>query len=328
MGEQQVAEVGELEPARGEPRLQVRQRARGAAVEERRPVGGLEQVAADHPLVAEVVQVDQVQARAADADERGLEVGDQVVGRLDPDREADELGGGAVGALDGGARASSGTGCSIRLSTPPSLSASWKIFVRATSATASSSEPARNETIPPKSRIWRAASSWPGATARPGVEHPLDRGCPSRNSATARAFSQCRSHPQRERLDPAQDEPAVERARHRAERLLQEREPLGERRVVRRRRSRRRRRSGRRGTSSSSGRRCRRRARAGAGGTGVAKVLSTTTIAPTRVRRLGDRADVDDVQQRVRRRLDPDELRPLVDRASAIDSRGRRSRTT
>ena len=46
---------------------------------------------------------------------------------------------------------------------------------------------------------------------------------------------------------------------------------------------------------------------------GVAKVLSTTTSAPTRVRRLGRGGDVDDVERRVRRRLEPDELRPLVE---------------
>ena len=44
-------------------------------------------------------------------------------------------------------------GCSIRLSTPPSDSASWKSSVRATSSTASASDAARNDTIPPKSRI-------------------------------------------------------------------------------------------------------------------------------------------------------------------------------
>ena len=40
---------------------------------------------------------------------------------------------------------------------------------------------------------------------------------------------------------------------------------------------------------------------------GVANVLSTTSRAPARLRRGGDRGDVDDVEQRVRRRLDPDE---------------------
>src|SRR5439155_512011 len=48
-------------------------------------------------------------------------------------------------------------GCSIRLSTLPSDSASRNSFVRATSSTASSSDSARKEIIPPKSRICGAA---------------------------------------------------------------------------------------------------------------------------------------------------------------------------
>src|SRR5579859_4015432 len=59
-------------------------------------------------------------------------------------------------------------GTSIRLSTPPRLSASSHTFVRATSSTASSSVAARKETIPPKSRICRAAMSWPGCSRKPG----------------------------------------------------------------------------------------------------------------------------------------------------------------
>ncbi len=59
-------------------------------------------------------------------------------------------------------------GTSIRLSTPPSDSASWKSFVRATSATASSADSARNETMPPKSRICRAAIACPGCVGSPG----------------------------------------------------------------------------------------------------------------------------------------------------------------
>ena len=59
-------------------------------------------------------------------------------------------------------------GTSIRLSTPPSDSASWKSFVRATIASASSGDSARNETMPPKSRIWRAAIAWPGCDGSPG----------------------------------------------------------------------------------------------------------------------------------------------------------------
>src|SRR5439155_20008382 len=59
-------------------------------------------------------------------------------------------------------------GTSIRLSTPPRLSARSHSFVRATRATASSSVAARNETMPPKSRIWRAAIACPGWSGRPG----------------------------------------------------------------------------------------------------------------------------------------------------------------
>jgi hypothetical protein len=52
--QQQVAHILQLEPALTEPRLQLRDAARGAAVLQRRPVVGLEQVAADHPLVPKV----------------------------------------------------------------------------------------------------------------------------------------------------------------------------------------------------------------------------------------------------------------------------------
>ena len=44
------------------------------------------------------------------------------------------------------------------LSTPPRLSASFQICVRATTCMASSSLSSRIDTIPPKLRIWRAAS--------------------------------------------------------------------------------------------------------------------------------------------------------------------------
>src|SRR5579859_1454023 len=59
-------------------------------------------------------------------------------------------------------------GTSIRLSTPPSDSASWKICVRPAIAAASSADSARNETMPPKSRIWLAAIACPGCVGRPG----------------------------------------------------------------------------------------------------------------------------------------------------------------
>ena len=58
-------------------------------------------------------------------------------------------------------------------------------------------------------------------------------------------------------------------------------------------------------------RRGRRRARAGAGRSGVASVLSTASSAPAACASPRQRGDVDDVEGRVRRRLDPHERRAV-----------------
>ena len=58
--EQQVPDVAQLEPALGQARLQRGNAGGGAAVVERETVVRLEQVAADHPLAAEVQEVDRV----------------------------------------------------------------------------------------------------------------------------------------------------------------------------------------------------------------------------------------------------------------------------
>jgi hypothetical protein len=63
--EQQVAEVVKLEPVLGEARLQRGDTARRAAVLECRPVGGLEQVAADDALMAAVEEVERLRRRHA-----------------------------------------------------------------------------------------------------------------------------------------------------------------------------------------------------------------------------------------------------------------------
>ena len=55
--EQQVPDVGELEPLLREAGLQLGDAGRGAAVLEREPVLGLQEIDADHTLVAEVMQV-------------------------------------------------------------------------------------------------------------------------------------------------------------------------------------------------------------------------------------------------------------------------------
>ena len=58
--EQQVPHIGELEAALGEARLQLGHAGRRPAVLQRKAVLGLEQVRADHPLVAEVAQVERL----------------------------------------------------------------------------------------------------------------------------------------------------------------------------------------------------------------------------------------------------------------------------
>jgi len=60
VAEEQVVDVGEREPAPREASLQCRDGGGRAAVEEREAVVGLDQVAADDALGAEVVEVDEV----------------------------------------------------------------------------------------------------------------------------------------------------------------------------------------------------------------------------------------------------------------------------
>ena len=173
-------------------------------------------------------------------------------------------------------------GCSMRLSTAPRLSASVNSSVRRHSSSAAASPPAsRIETIPPKADIWRAAMSWPGWSGQARVEHLGDGrvvGQAARRSAAA--LSLWRSMRSCSVRGAAVHEVAVERAR-----APRRRRSGGSRcaRPARRRswrRSRRPRRCGRRGTWWWSARRRRRRAPAGCCSAGVAKVLSTTTIAP------------------------------------------------
>ena len=106
---------------------------------------------------------------ALSAGERLLEVGDEVVRRLEPDREADEVPRRRRRRPPPVEACVMRAGTSIRLSTPPRLSASVQTFVRVTSASASSSEPARGRRSCRRSRAsGRAAISCPGWSGRPG----------------------------------------------------------------------------------------------------------------------------------------------------------------
>ena len=76
---------------------------------------------------------------------------------------------GPGGSRPGCWRASSSPGWPISDSTPPRLSARLNSFVRVSMRRAASLPPLRRMLImPPKSRICRRASSWPGWLGRPG----------------------------------------------------------------------------------------------------------------------------------------------------------------
>ena len=131
------------------------------------------------------------------------------------------------------------------------------------------------------------------------------------------------AHAHGERLDSAQDEPGVERPGNRAERLLQEEETFCDRRVVRRGEA-----ADHVGVSAEVLRRRvhddvraegerRLQVRSGEG------VVDDEDRAD-RVRSIGGRTDVDDVQQRIRRRLDPDHARPVVEMGGEVPELRRR----
>ena len=130
------------------------------------------------------------------------------------------------------------------------------------------SDSARNETIPPKSRIWRRATSWPGMGRQAGVEHALDGVVPVEEVGDLRARSRSAGACARASvLIPRSTSQASNGPGTAPSDFCRKQQPLAERVVVGRDEAADHVASGRRGTSSSSGRRRRRRARAAAGGT-------------------------------------------------------------
>jgi hypothetical protein len=158
---------------------------------------------------------------------------------------------------------------------------------------------------------------------QPRVEHALDARLPLEPRRDRARVLAVALHPDRQRLQPAQDEPRVERAGDGPERLLEEEEPLGDRMVVRRDEP-----ADHVGVAAEV---LRRRVDDGVGAE-VERVLEVRRRervvddedGTDRVRRVGCRADVDDVQQRVRRGFDPDHAGPLVQPRRQIRELGRR----
>ena len=160
-------------------------------------------------------------------------------------------------------------GCSIRLSTPPSDSASWKM------------RRARDEGDRFRLRLHQegdhaaevahlpARDVVAGMVRQAGVEDALDAGMSVEELGDPPCVLAVLAHPHRERLDPAQDEPRSRTGPvpRRATSAGRRGAPRARRRSSRR--SRRSRRCGRRGTWSSSARPRRRRGRAAAAGTAL-----------------------------------------------------------
>ena len=204
-------------------------------------------------------------------------------------------------------------GCSIRLSTPPRLSASVQIFVRATSATASSSDSSEE-----RDHAAEVAHLARGDLV-PGVRRQARGRAPSRRAGAPAGMRRLR-------------------ARSRSAARMRTASVLSPRSTSQRRTGRGRRRAtsaGSAGAPRSSGRSSpakpptdvrvaaevlRRRVDDDVGAElerplqirRRERVVDDEDRAG-RVRRVGGRADVDDVEQRVRRRLDPDHARALVE---------------
>ncbi len=145
-----------------------------------------------------------------------------------------------------------------------------------------------------------------------GVEHLLDARLALEVRGDSDRVLAVLLHADGERLQPAQDEPAVERAGDGAERLLEEREALRDRVVVRREEA-----ADDVGVAAEV---LRRRVQDDVGSERerLLEVRSREGVVDDDERAdgvgsLGRRADVDEVQERVRRRLEPDEPRALLE---------------
>ncbi len=77
--------------------------------------------------------------------------------------------------------------------------------------------------MPPKARIWRAATSWPGWVGQPGVVDPVHGRVGRQELHDGRGVGAVAVHAHGQGLDPAQDQEAVEGPGHGARRVLDER---------------------------------------------------------------------------------------------------------
>ena len=81
---------------------------------------------------------------------------------------------------------------------------------------------------PPESGHLAGGDRMPGVPGQPGVEHVRDIAAAAQELDHGCGVLAVRAHAHRERLQPTQDEPGVERPGHRAQRVLEEAELLGQ----------------------------------------------------------------------------------------------------
>ena len=200
-------------------------------------------------------------------------------------------------------------GCSISDSTPPSDSARVKISVAAQTRSAASRPPADGE----RHHAAEAAHLLgrdlvPGVRGQARVVHPLDRRVAGEQLGDPLGVVAVPLHPHREGLHPAQGQPGVERAGHRAGGVLGEAQLLGQRVVAGHQRA-----ADHVGVAADV---LRGRVQHHVGaqrerGLQVGRGEGVVHHQPGAggARDVGDRGDVGDAQQRVGRRLAPDQLR-------------------
>ena len=158
-----------------------------------------------------------------------------------------------------------------------------------------------------------------------GMEHAVRRpDGRAAASATARRAALVRAHAQRQGAQAAQQQPGVERRQLGAE--IGKHDPAESCRSARlsRRPRRPRRRCGRPDISTPSAARDRRRARAAAGRSAMAQLLSMIVIAPARRASAARRAEVLDLEHPAGRALQIEQLRARAARARRPRDRGRR----
>ena len=248
-----------------------------------------------------------------DGVERRLEIRDEVARVLEADREAHEPVADAERAprLGGQARVRHDRRVlGERLDAAEALGAREDAERLAGTRVDAASAPFSSKLIiPPGPFICRSRERVPRVRRRaPGSARARPAGAPRATPRSPRALVDVLPHADAERLQPAQDQVAVERARHAADRLLEEveRSASASSLVI---------------TAPPTTSECPFRyfvvewttsvapRASGRWSIGVANVLSTASGMPRRARDLGDGRDVEDLEHRVGRRLHPHEAR-------------------